>query len=282
MPNRPITAIRKSKPCSSSVDAEGQPQLAGHGVHADGGQREAEHHRGDGLERRLLAHADEAAEGRASRPRRIPAARTAARTWRPAAPGSVIMITANSAPTKDEVKAAVSASPALALLRHRIAVEGGRHRPRLARDVEQDRGDGAAEQRAPVDAGQHDDRRGRRHREGQRQQDGHAVGAAQARQHADDDAEHDADDHQQQVERLQRRRRSRETDCRRLRTSASSLSSVATRCGATGSDTRDSASSGPFGSGTRNQISNIRKVTTGTPTATGDRQSASRTARAIA
>ena len=50
-----------------------------------------------------------------------------------------------------------------ALLRHRIAVERGRHRPRLARNVEQDRGDGAAEQRAPVDARQHDDRRGRRH-----------------------------------------------------------------------------------------------------------------------
>ena len=29
MPNRPITAIRKSKPFSSSVEAEGQPQLAG-------------------------------------------------------------------------------------------------------------------------------------------------------------------------------------------------------------------------------------------------------------
>ena len=51
----------------------------------------------------------------------------------------------------------------LALLRHRMAVEGGGHRPRLAGDVEQDRGDGAAEQRAPVDAGQHDDGRGRRH-----------------------------------------------------------------------------------------------------------------------
>ena len=40
-------------------------------------------------------------------------------------------------------------------------------------------------------------------RERQRQQDGDAVGAAEAGQHADDDAEHDADDHHHQVERLE-------------------------------------------------------------------------------
>lgn len=44
-----------------------------------------------------------------------------------------------------------------------------------------------------------DDGRGRRHAEGQRQQDRHAVGAAQARQHADDHAQHDADQHVQKV-----------------------------------------------------------------------------------
>ncbi len=36
-------------------------------------------------------------------------------------------------------------------------------------------------------------------REGQRQQDRDAVGAAQTRQHADDHAEHDADHHQHDV-----------------------------------------------------------------------------------
>ena len=45
MPNRPITATRKSKPRISSDLAEGEAQLAGDGVHADGRQREAEHHR---------------------------------------------------------------------------------------------------------------------------------------------------------------------------------------------------------------------------------------------
>jgi hypothetical protein len=113
----------------------------------------------------------------------------------------VIISTATKAPMKDEVKAAVSAAPAS--LRHRVAVEGGGHRPGLARDVEQDRGDRPAEQRTPVDAAEHDDGRGRRHREGQRQQDGHAVGTAQARQHADEHAQDDADEHQHHVHRAQ-------------------------------------------------------------------------------
>ena len=85
-----------------------------------------------------------------------------------------------------------------ALLRHRIAVEGRRDRPGLARNIEQDRGDRAAEQRAPVDAGQHHDGRGRIHGEGERQQDGHAIRTAEARQHADEDAEHEPDHHQRE------------------------------------------------------------------------------------
>ena len=43
--------------------------------------------------------------------------------------------------------------------------------------------------------------------ERQRQQDRHAIGAAQSRKHADDDAEHDAEDHHHDVERLQRDRK---------------------------------------------------------------------------
>ena len=46
MPNRPMTAIRKSKPLSSSGNAEGQPQLPGHLIEPDGAEREADHHRG--------------------------------------------------------------------------------------------------------------------------------------------------------------------------------------------------------------------------------------------
>ena len=66
----------------------------------------------------------------------------------------------------------------------------------FARDVEEDRSDRAAEQRPPVDAGEHHDGRGRIHGEGERQQDRDPVGTPQARQHADEDAEHEAHHHQ--------------------------------------------------------------------------------------
>ena len=175
--------------------AERQAQLTGHVVEPDRGEREADHHGDDRLERRLLAQADEAAErqeidaeflGRAELQRE---ARDQRRHQRD---------DDHREQRADERRRERGGErlAGLALLRHRMAVEGGRHRPWLARDVEQDRGDGAAEQRAPVDAGQHDDRRGRRHREGQRQQDRDAVGAAETGQHADDHAEQDADDHQ--------------------------------------------------------------------------------------
>ena len=111
---------------------------------------------------------------------------------------------ANSAPMNDEVKAAVSAWAALPLLRQRVPVERGRHRPRLARDVEQDRRDRPSEERAPVDTGEQDDGGSGRHREGQRQQDRHAVRAAQTGKHADDRPQHDSDHGQDEVERRDR------------------------------------------------------------------------------
>ena len=63
MPNRPMTATRKLMPRSSSLGAEGHAQLAGHRVHADAGQQQAERHRDDGLVLGLAAEADEGAEG---------------------------------------------------------------------------------------------------------------------------------------------------------------------------------------------------------------------------
>jgi hypothetical protein len=84
------------------------------------------------------------------------------------------------------------------LLRHRIAVERGGDRPRFAGNVEQDGSNRTAEQRAPVDARQHHDRGRGIHGEGERQQYRHAVGAAQARQHADENAEHEAHHHQRE------------------------------------------------------------------------------------
>ena len=68
--------------------AEGHAQRAGHRVEADRGEREAQHHRRDRLHRRLAAHADEAAERQELDREVLGRPELAARTWRPAAPGT--------------------------------------------------------------------------------------------------------------------------------------------------------------------------------------------------
>ena len=83
MPNRPMTAMRKLMPRSSSLNPIGQAQAARDRVHADCREREAEHHRDDGLERGRAAEADEAGEGQEIDGEIFRRARTAARTARP-------------------------------------------------------------------------------------------------------------------------------------------------------------------------------------------------------
>ena len=95
----------------------------------------------------------------------------------------------------------------LALLGEGEAVEDGDHRAGLTGDAQQDRGDGAAVLGAVVDAGEHDDRRDRVvGAVGDRQQDGHRGGRAEAGQHADEHADDDADQAVEQVGRAGSRR----------------------------------------------------------------------------
>ena len=194
------------------LGAEGEPQAAGDLVGADTGKGETEHHRRNHLERRLPAHADEGAEGqkidgevfrRAEIKREIGDDRRQESEHDGREQGA------------DEGRRQRGGErlAGAALLRQRVPVEGGRHRPRFAWDVEQDRADAAAEQRPPVDRRQHDDGGGLVHREGQRQQDGDAVGAADAGQEAEQHAEQDADHHvahihgrEQHLEAVQQRK----------------------------------------------------------------------------
>ena len=179
------------------VRAERHAQGAGDRIHADAGEQQAERHGNDGLVLILASEAHERAERQQvdrekfRRPEPQRERGDAGRQKRDQQ---------DRRQRADERRGEGCGQGLrrLALLRHRIAVEGGRHRPCLARNVEQDRGNGAAEQRAPVDAGQHDDGRGRVHRERERQQDGHAVRPAKSRQHADEDAEHEPDHHHRQ------------------------------------------------------------------------------------
>ena len=179
------------------VPAEGHAQLTGDGIHADRGQQQAERHGDDGLVLFLAPQADERAEGQQvdGKEFRRPEAQRKARDARREKSDQE-----HRDQRADERRGERSGERfrSLALLRHRIAVEGGRHRPRFARNVEQDRRDRPAEQRAPIDARQHHDRGGRVHRERERQQDRDAVRPSQPRQHADEDAEQEADQHQRQ------------------------------------------------------------------------------------
>jgi hypothetical protein len=205
MPAAPPLKLSPSSMVSRIVEqfglTEGQPQLAGDAVQADRRERKADHHRGHGLERRFLAHAHETAEGKeidAEFLRRPELQRKLGNQRRNQRDHDHREQRAHEGRREGGSKRLAGAT----LLSHGMAVEGGRYRPWLARNIEQHRGNGAAEQCAPVDAGQHDDRRRRRHGERQRQQDRDAVGATEAGQHTDDDAEHDADEHDQEVERL--------------------------------------------------------------------------------
>ncbi|MPM37092.1 hypothetical protein SDC9_83698 [bioreactor metagenome] len=87
------------------------------------------------------------------------------------------------------------------MLRHRVTIQRGHNRRRIAGNIQQDGGDAPAIFTANVDRSQQDQRGfcGQMQSKGQRQQDRHAVGAAQAGQHAHDDAQQDADEHQAHV-----------------------------------------------------------------------------------
>ena len=180
------------------MEAEGQAQLAGHGVHTHGCEGEADGHRGEDLEGRTLAHAHEGTEGQQVDREELGRAELQGELGDQGGHEGDHHHRQEGA-DEGGGEGAGQCFASMAFLGHGIAVEGGGDRPGFTRDVEQDRRDGAAEEGPPVDAGQHDDGRGRVHAEGQRQQDGHAVGAAQTRQHADEHPEDDADHHEQEV-----------------------------------------------------------------------------------
>lgn len=98
---------------------------------------------------------------------------------------------------------------------HLVAVQAGDHRGGLAGNVDQDGGGRTSVLRAVEDPGQHDEAGGRRHAEGERQQQRHGRHRADARQHADHGADQRADQAVQQVVPAARWR-SRSSGCRRV------------------------------------------------------------------
>ena len=93
---------------------------------------------------------------------------------------------------------------AAAFTRHLVTVDGGHDAAGLARRVEQDRRGRAAVHRAVVDAGEHDEGGSRFQIIGDRQQEGHGEGRADAGQHAHRRADGHPQGRPEQVERRER------------------------------------------------------------------------------
>ena len=114
---------------------------------------------------------------------------------------SISMNVAKVPPMNEPIAAVARATPPWPSFRHRVAVDRRDRRGRIARRVDQDRRRRAAVHGAVVDAAEENERRRRIQTERQRQQDRDRDRGAQARQHADGGAEHDADRAEHQVVR---------------------------------------------------------------------------------
>ena len=111
IPKSPMTATMKSKPFISSVMPNVSRSWPGHDVEPDGGEDEADQDRDERLERVAAAQADERGEGQELDREELRAGRTCSATSASSGAKSVISTTEKSAPTNEEVKAAVSAWP---------------------------------------------------------------------------------------------------------------------------------------------------------------------------
>ena len=186
---------------------EREARLTGDGVEADRGEQqpEADHHHG--LRRCLGAEPDERGEredehreelGRPEREREV---RDGLREEREQHRRE------ERADERGEERGRQRDTWLPLALRQGEAIEQEHDGPRLSRDVEQDRGHDAAEERAPVHAGEEDHRArraGARDDHGDRQQDRDGARAAEAGEHADDESERDPDQQHEDVERLER------------------------------------------------------------------------------
>ena len=166
-------------PENSSRSAEREARRAGVDVLPDGPEQEPEHDHRQRLERRAAGQRDRGDEARAPPARRTRPSRSRARCV-PAAGANRTRTRVPTVPAKNEPMAAVaSAAPARPATGHLVAVDRRHRRRGLARQVDEDRGRGAAVLGAVVDAREHDQRGDRLERERDRQE--HRDGRGRAR-----------------------------------------------------------------------------------------------------
>jgi hypothetical protein len=197
------------------LDAEGEARRAAHRIEAAHGEQQADHRHQQGGQDVLAARPTT---------RQSPATMRAKNSAGPNFSASEASGTATTTratvakvpPTNEPMAAIPRADPARPWRRHLVAVDAGDHRRRLARHVDQHRGDGAAIHGAVVDGAQHDDGAGWIEAEGERDQDRRCRPPARGRQHADQCAQRAAREGVEQVLPGQRRGEAREQVAERL------------------------------------------------------------------
>ena len=182
--------------------SEHEPLSALHGVHADGGQQQAQRTGDQALQQGLGRHARDNGQAEDRKPEIF---------RRSEFHGQLRQQRSEKVQRDAGEQAAAEGGEAghgqrlarLPLQGELVALNGGGGRGGGARRVDQNGGDGAAEDRTAVDSAQHDQSRFRGHGKGHGQQQRNAHGGGQAGQTADDDADGGAAGHKQQIAEAQ-------------------------------------------------------------------------------
>ena len=212
-PNSPTATGTMPMPSPRSGNVEGVAEMAGHHVDADAAEQQAEgRHQQRAGERggRHVGEEDQAEDQERGVFRRPEAQRKGAERRRDHGQRDDAEGAGDERADRGDAERRAGA----ALLRHGVAVDAGHHRGGLARNPHQDRGGRAAVLRAVIDAGQHDDRLGGVEAEGHRQQDADAGERTDAGQHADQRADHAAEERVRAARPAGTRPRSRAAGCR--------------------------------------------------------------------
>ena len=192
-PEKPHREGHHPEPVAQLDHAVGEPEIARHGIDAHHAEHEPEGGHGEGLEHGSPAHVREHEEAQEEEGEVL---------GRPQAEGEVgerrreqHQRDHRQRPRDEGADGGDGQRGArAALLRHRVAVDAGHHRRRLAGDAHEDRGGRAAVHRAVVDAGEEHDGAGGVEPEGGGQQEADPRQRAHAGQHAHEGADRQPDE----------------------------------------------------------------------------------------
>ena len=184
------------------INAEHEPFGSFHRVHADGGQNQAESAGHEALHHGTGGYAGDDGQAEKGEPEIFRAAEFHGQLCQK---GSKEVQGNTGKQTAEEGGDArcPQGFSGFSLFGQLIPVQSGRCRSRSTRGMNENGGNGTAENSAAVNAAEHDQPCFRVHPEGEGKQKGNAHGSGKTGHASDDDADRDADDHHEQVHGLQ-------------------------------------------------------------------------------